>query len=252
MILIRNCSYPNVKINFSNPTIKKINIMTTKYFIDIEQFSLTKYRNILERSELLPGRRILYDKTKERFDLLTKYGIRNLLMLVQALKSSDKIKQLSIETNIPTDYLIILRREVNRLLPKPVSISDFPEADKSLISKLNNKGIKNTLQLFEKCDTIKKRLTFAKEINAPISTLEELTKLSDLSRIWGVGPIFSRIFYETGKDTIKKVANANAQNLHAQLAEVNKIKEYTKVKFTVKDVELCIEIAQNLPKTIEI
>lgn len=226
--------------------------MATKYFIDIEQYSLTKYRNILEKSELLPGRRILYEKTKERFELLTKHGIKNLLMLVQALKSSDKIKQLSKETNIPADYLTILRREVNRLLPKPVSISDFPDADKSLIGKLNKKGIKNTLQLFEQCDTKKKRTAFAHEIDVPISALEELTQLSDLSRIWGVGPIFCRIFYETGTDTIKKVANANAQNLYDQLTEINKTKKYTKAKFTVKDVALCVDIAHDLPKTIEI
>lgn len=106
---------------------------------------MTKYRNILEKSELLPGRRILYEKTKERFDLLASQGIKNLLMLVQELKSSDKIKQLSKETNIPADYLTILRREVNRLLPKPVSITDFPDIGKSLIGKLNKKGIKNTL-----------------------------------------------------------------------------------------------------------
>jgi nucleotidyltransferase/DNA polymerase involved in DNA repair len=173
-------------------------------------------------------------------------------MLVQALKSSDKIKQLSKETNIPSDYLTILRREVNRLLPKPVSITDFPDIDKSLIAKLNKKGIKNTLQLFEQCDTKKKRTALTQEIDVTISALEELTKLSDLSRIWGVGPIFCRIFYETGTDTIKKVANAKAQNLHDQLTEINKTKKYTKAKFTVKDVALCIDIANDLPKSIEI
>ena len=226
--------------------------MTTKYFIDIEQFSLTQYRKILEKSELLPGRRILHEKTKERFDLLTRHGITNLLILVQALKSPDKIKQLAKDTGIPADYLTILRREVNRLLPKPVSITDFPSIDKSLIIELNKKNIKNTLQFFEQCDTKKKRTTLAQEIDIPISVLEELTKLSDLSRIWGVGPIFCRIFYETGTDTIKKVANADAQNLHEQLTEINETKKYTKAKFTVKDVALCIDIAHDLPKTIEI
>ncbi|MBX3162918.1 MAG: DUF4332 domain-containing protein [Bacteroidetes bacterium] len=226
--------------------------MTTKYFIDIEQFSLTKYRKILEKSELLPGRRILYEKTKERFDFLTQYGITNLLMLVQSLKSPDKIKQLAKDTGIPTDYLIILKREVNRLLPKPVSIADFPDIDKSFIAKLNKKGIKNTLQLFERCDNKKKRTAFAQETDVPISVLEELTKLSDLSRIWGVGPIFCRIFYETGTDTIKKVANAKAKKLYDQLMETNRTKKYTKAKFTVKDVALCIDIANDLPKTIDI
>lgn len=226
--------------------------MTTKYFIDIEQISLKKCRTILEKSELLPGRRILYEKTKERFELLEQKGISNLLQLVQALKTSDKIKILSKETNIPPDYLTILRREVNRLLPKPVSISDFPDIDKSLITKLEKRGIKNTLQLFDQCDTKKKRTALAKEAEILITDLEELTKLSDLSRIWGVGPIFCRIFYETGTDTIKKVSNVKAQNLHDQLTEINKTKKYTKAKFTVKDVALCIDIAHDLPKTIEI
>ena len=226
--------------------------MTTKYFIDIEQFSLTKYRKILEKSELLPGRRILHEKTKERFDLLTRHGITNLLKLVQVLKSPDKIKQLAKDTGIPTDYLTILKREVNRLLPKPVSIADFPGIDKSIISKLNKKSIKNTIQLFEQCDTKKKRKALAQEIDTPISKLEELTKLSDLSRIWGVGPIFCRIFYETGIDTIEKVANTEAKQLYDQLIDINESKNYTKAKFTVKDVALCKDIANDLPKTIEI
>lgn len=226
--------------------------MSAKYFIDLEQFRLSKYRNVLEKSELLPGRRILYEKTKERFDQLKQHGISNLRMLVQELKSTDKIKQLSKVTQVPVDYLNILRRELNRLLPKSVSIADFPGIEQSLIAKLSKKGIKNTLQFFEQCDTKNKRTVIAQELDIQISDLEELTKLSDLSRIWGVGPVFCRIFYETGTDTTQKVAEANASNLYKQLFEINETKKYTKAKFTVKDVAFCIDIAHNLPKTIEI
>ncbi len=226
--------------------------MKPKYFIDIEKISLAKYLKILEKSELLPGRRILYEKTKERFELLTKQGITNLLMLVDALESSDKIKQLSKKTTIPVDYLTILKREVRRFLPKPVSLKDFPGIDKSLIAELNDRGIRNTLQLLEHCDTRKKRTTLSTEIEIPVSALKELTKLADLSRIWGVGPIFCRIFYETGTDTVEKVAHASAKKLYEELSEINKIKKYTKAKFTIKDVALCIDIADSLPKTIEI
>lgn len=226
--------------------------MATKYFIDIEQLSLTRYQKLLEKSELLPGRRILYERMKERFSLLRQHGIKNLSVLVQELKSSDKIKQLSKETSIPNDYLTILRREVNRLLPKPVSISDFPGVQKSLITKLNKMGIKNTLQFFEHLDTRKKRKALTLEGNISLSHLEELTKLSDLSRIWGVGPIFCRIFFETGTDTVRKIAGANARKLYDQLMEINKAKKYTKAKFTIKDVAFCIDIARDLPKTIEV
>lgn len=123
-----------------------------------------------------------------------KRGIKDLNLLVQELKSPDKMKQLSKETKILTEYLTILKREINRLLPKPVFISDFPGIEKSIITMLNKKGIKNTLQLFDYCDTKSKREAISQELSISISDLDELTKLSDFSGIWGVGPIFCRIF----------------------------------------------------------
>lgn len=207
---------------------------------------------MLEKTNLLPGRRVLHEQTKEKFDLLMKNGISNLYELVRKLSSPEKINQLSSVTGIPVHYLTILRREINRLLPKAVSLANFPGIEKSMITELNKKNIHNTIQLFEKGDNTQKRKELALEIAVPVNRLEELMKLADLSRIWGVGPIFSRIFFETGTDTVKKVASAEPQTLYDQLAEVNRAKQYTTAKFTVKDVALCIECAINLPHTIEI
>jgi len=225
--------------------------MTTKHFIDIEKFPLNKYKAILEKAELLPGRKVLHEKLKERFDALAQHGIRSLSMLAQALKTSDKIKELSVATAIPSSYLVILKRELNRLMPKPVALADFPGIDRQLIGQLHTKGITTTLHLFEQCATPPKRSALSKELKLAAPALEELTKLSDLSRIWGVGPVFCRIFFDTGTDTVTKVAKADPQKLYDTLIEINEQKKYTKAKFTVKDVTLCVNIARDLPKTIK-
>jgi hypothetical protein len=225
--------------------------MTNTHFINLENFSLNNYKKVLENTELLPGRRLLKEKLSSRFKKLTQQGITNLHQLVQVLKSTERTKGLASETGIPIEYLIILKREINRYLPKPVNLADIPGIDPLLINKLKELGIKTTLQFFQFAETQKKRSKLSTELNLPVNSLNELAKLSDISRIWGVGPIFCRIFYETGTDTVEKISKATAEGLFRELNEVNKNKKYTKVKFTVKDVEQCIKAAQALPKTIE-
>jgi nucleotidyltransferase/DNA polymerase involved in DNA repair len=225
--------------------------MANPHFIDLNQYRLDRYKNILERAELLPGRRMLKEKITERFEKISGQGIENLYDLVTALKSSKTIQRLSERTDIPEEYLVILKRELSRFLPKSVYLSDFPGVSPVLIKKLHKMGIQNSLQIFDYADTIEKRKLLSKEIDEPVSALDELVNLSDVSRIWGVGPVFCRIFIETGTDTVKKIALANASELYEQLISVNKTKGYTKAIFTEKDITHCIDIAKELPKTIE-
>ena len=51
----------------------------------------------------------------------------------------------------------------------------------------------------------------------PSEVLLELVKLSDLSRASYVGPVFARLFYETGADTPEKLATSQPQELAAHV-----------------------------------
>jgi hypothetical protein len=171
-------------------------------------------------------------------------------LLVEATKSKAKIQCLAQETGIPEEYLTILRREVGHFLPKPVSIIEFPGLDSTMVSKLRRVEIATTLQLFEQCDTPTKRKNLAQALEIPVSEVEGLTKLADISRIYGVGPVFCRVFFETGIDTVEKVAMADPQELFDRLNAVIQSQKYTKVKCSVKDIRACIAYAQDLPGTI--
>ena len=54
------------------------------------------------------------------------------------------------------------------------------------------------------------RQKLAGETGIPLATIVELVKLSDLARIWGVGPVFARIIYDSGVDTVALVAEQEA------------------------------------------
>ena len=125
------------------------NLMNNDYYINLEEYSLQKFKNELKESELLPSRKILKDKIEERFKVLEDNGISNLQELIDSLKTPKKAKEFSQKSGMPSEYLLILRREANSYLPKPVSLEKFPEVKNQTIEKLNGLGIKNTSEWYE-------------------------------------------------------------------------------------------------------
>lgn len=225
--------------------------MDGDYYIDLEKYPLNKFKDELNESELLPSRKILKEQIDTRFTILAKLGITNLHDLSNSLKTPKKTKEFAQKSGLPQDYLLILRREVNSYTPKPVNLDKFPGIDKDVITKLNNIGIKNTAHLFKmiKTEADRKKLSAENSINSEI--IMELTKLTDLSRIKWIGPIFARLFFDSGTDTAEKVSNADAKSLYKQLVEINAEKGYTRGKFIESDVELCIKVAKMVPKVID-
>lgn len=225
--------------------------MTDDYHIDLEKFSLEKFRDILITGEVLPGRKILKEKISERFEILESMGIRNLKELIEALKTRAKVERFSQESGLPKDYLVILRREANSYVPKPVNLKDIPGVDSEYIDRLAAVGIKHTKQLFERARFKRDRAELSRLVNVPSDALLELVKLSDLGRIGGVGPVFARIFLDAGIDTLEKLSKSSADEVFERTIAVNKEKGYTKVMATLKDVKLCVNTARELPKVIE-
>jgi len=78
----------------------------------------------------------------------------------------------------------------------------------------------------------------------------DLTKLTDLSRVKWIGPIFARIFLDSGTGTVEKLSLSNAKTPYKKLVDINNEKKYTKNKFVENDVKLCIDITQLVPKVI--
>lgn len=200
------------------------------YTIALDQISLADYQQLLERQDLLPGRRILHEQLPARFALLASSGLANLAQLSAALASPVKIATLCAKTGIPEAYLNLLRRELGSLTQKPVPLVDFPACDPALIHTLADAGLRTSKDYWE-------------QGGKPSA---ELFSLCDLVRINGVGAVAARAFYEAGFGSVSAVASANATELLAHVSAVNAEKKYYKATLGEKDMQFCSDYAKLL------
>jgi len=226
--------------------------MTENYFIDTDKFSIDKFRNILLTKEILPGRIILKEDLDERFDILKTKKIKTLSDLLETLKTKQKIDRFSKETGLTVEYLTILRREANSYVSVPVKLIDLPFIETEIINKLELHGIRDSKQLVENAAKLNDRQNLSEKHNLPFDKLSELVCLCDLVRITGVGPVFARIIYDSGINTVKNFLSYDAFELFERLTKTNSEKGLTKAKFTQKDIEYCIELGRDLPLIVEI
>lgn len=216
--------------------------MKEQYSLDFEKFSLLKLKRSLQRRNMIPSRVILKQDIEERFKILESNGIKNLKILIDALKSKQKIESFSKKTGLTIEYLTILKREVNSYHPKPINLNKFPGVDVKTIKSLEKIGIKNTKHYFKEFNRKAGIHQLIQETNISRDKLEELASLSDLSRLYGVGPVFARIIHGAGISSVKIFAKHSAKDF------INLYENQTKKKadFSESDIDFSIEIAKEL------
>jgi hypothetical protein len=221
--------------------------------MDLEQFSLEQLRAIVESGDLLPSEKVLEDEIPQRFAALESMGIRNLKELTTSLSTKKKIERFSQESGLPQDYLTVIRRRAGFYTPRPKPLKGMLGVEPEYVKCLAAAGIKNTKQLFERTKTRQGRAELSRKANVPDYALLKLTKLADLSRAPFVGPVYARLFYEAGADTLEKLAKSDSEDLLARIHEVNEEKNLTKaaLPLSVAEMESFLEIARMIPITIE-
>jgi hypothetical protein len=95
------------------------------YYIDDEKVSLAELYQRMQCTDLVPSRASLLDDMKEKFEALKKLGISSLKDLRTELKNSKKLETLALSSGIETEYLILLRREIEGYFPKPIALKEF-------------------------------------------------------------------------------------------------------------------------------
>ncbi len=221
------------------------------YHIDLEQISLEEYQQKLVRAYLPPSRMMLKERLDERFGHFKSMGIRNVKELLQLLKKKEKLAEFSAVACLAGDYLTILLRELNSMLPKPNSIADFAGIATHTVDKLAEVGIKNTEKLYSRALTHAQRKALSELSGVSIGEILELTKLADLSRVKWVGVTFARMLYDLGIDTVEKATQADPVELHAQINQLNREKNIYKGTIGLNDIRIFVDMAKELPLEIE-
>lgn len=221
------------------------------YYIELNKISIDDYREKLRSAYLPPSRMILKERLDEPFNYFKGIGIKNVKELLQLLKKKDKFDELSKIDCLSGNYLEILLREINSILPKPNKISEFSGISQDSVSKLEKIGINTTEKLYDKVKTKLDRQKLAGSLGLNEETILELTKLADLSRIKWVGAAFARMLYEVETDTVNKVSKSDPVELHAKINQLNKAKGIYKAQIGLNDIRILVDVAKDLPQEIE-
>jgi len=222
--------------------------MKDQYQIDFEKYSLQKFFKSLRSRDMIPSRKILKDDLDNRFKMLHEKGITNLKEIVETLKTKQKIDQFSKDTGLDMDYLILLNREVKSYHPNPIRLDKFSGIEIENLDILNAEGIKNTRHMINRAGTKKQRIQLSETTGIPLKNLDELAGLSDLSRAYGVGPVFARMIYDIGIRTIKDFAAVSAE----EFVQIYEEKTGKKADFGAGEIQFSLDLAKELELIVEI
>ncbi len=194
---------------------------------DLSKIGLDDFQNELKTGRLLPSRMPLLTDIESNFSIIQKKGINNADRLREELKSSERLGKLAEETGISEDYLKLLKREVNNLLPTPIKFVDVPNISDEIIKQLNELDIVDTENLFPYVKDPENRQKLKNLSGISMADILWLTKLVDVSRIKWVGPKLARLIVDTEYDTVEKLSHADPEMvLHAFDEAKSKHKAY--------------------------
>jgi hypothetical protein len=190
----------------------------------------------------------LKDDLDARFGILESCGIRNLKELTNVLKTKHQVEQFSNETDLSIEYLTLLNREAKSYLSKPIRLDKFPGIRTEYLDRLVAIGIRNSRQLFVEAQDKSKREQLSKETGIPEEVLNELVGLSDLSRVYGVGPVFARMMYNVGIRSVKVLVRYSAEDF----IRIYEEQTQKKADFGVGEIQFSLELARELDIAVDL
>jgi len=221
------------------------------YSIDLDRFTIEEFHEILLSIDLLPGRRILLDNRVRIFNELKIREISSLGDLQKFLKKKADYHLLSKELSVEKEYLIVLNREINSYVSKPLPLEKLDTFSNQEIAALALNGIRNTKELYESCSKREKRKKVASNLKLSESKIILALQLIDLLRVNGIGPVYAKILNEIGIKSKDEYLLLGSEEIVNMVHEVNKQKEFTKVRLGIKDVEYCKRFCKKLDSDID-
>lgn len=89
---------------------------------------------------------------------------------------------------------------------------------------------------------------FAAQTGVAAAELEEISALSDIVRLGGIGPVFTKIVYEAGFTDVYSIAAAAVDLIYERMVVLNDEKKYTRAMLSESDMQFCIDFARILTR----
>ncbi len=213
------------------------------YYIDAEKISLDELQKRIEETDLVPSRRSLLENIIGNFKVLKNNGYVTFADLRRDLKNSKNIPSVSNKTGISSEYLTLLRREIESYFPKVFPVKAFNWFHQEDIEKLEKQGYKNSVLLFEALSSSQEKEKISTELGINIKVIDEISCLVNLTRIQWTSPLAAKMLISAGYNDVNSVAEANADKLCDELDRVNKENKFFKGKIGLRDIKRLIKAA---------
>ena len=129
-------------------------------------------------------------------------------------------------------------------------LSDIEGIGETYATKLEGAGITSQDNLLKTCCDKKGRKDIADKSGVSEKQILNWVNRADLSRIKGVSTQYADLLECAGVDTVPELAQRNAENLAAKMAEVNEEKNLVRKVPTESQVVDWVAQAKELPKVI--
>ncbi len=129
-------------------------------------------------------------------------------------------------------------------------LSDIEGIGEVYASKLEAAGVTSLENLLEKCAQKSGRKEVAEASGLSEKQILNWANRADLARVKGVSTQYADLLEFAGVDTVPELAQRNAENLAAKMAEVNEEKNLVRQVPSAKQVEDWVAQAKELPRAI--
>lgn len=116
--------------------------------------------------------------------------------------------------------------------------------------KLTKAGIRGVGTLLKKGGTSKGRDEIAEVSGISSALILKWVNMADLFRIKGISSQYSELLEAAGVDTVKELAQRNADNLHKAMVETNDAKKLVRQTPGLKSVKNWVAQAKELPRAV--
>jgi predicted flap endonuclease-1-like 5' DNA nuclease len=116
--------------------------------------------------------------------------------------------------------------------------------------KLAKAGVRGVGGLLTKGATPKGREEVAAASGLSTAVILKWVNMADLFRIKGIGTQYSELLEAAGVDTVKELAQRNADNLHTAMIETNNRKKLVRQVPALENVRDWVAQAKKLPRAV--
>ncbi len=204
-----------------------------------EDFTIKQIVKRIKETDLIPSLEILKSCIDEYMKTLEKEGVKNLAGLRKLLKNKAKLAGIAEKTSLDEQMLILLRREIEGWIPKPVKLVEFTWIDTKILEALEEEGIYTSHDFLNSLSIKDTKKALLKKTGIDEKKVKDLENLCALMNIRWISPNFARIIHELGF-TPESLCSADAQKLTLQIDAYNKEKGYYKGKVGGRDIKRLI------------